>query len=55
MESLPESIRFPKNFHPVGTSKNERLSFAATRSSAPLVGIERASPFRNKVKNLQLR
>ena len=46
IDNFPASIRLPKNFQPVGTSKNGRLSFSATRSSAPLVGIERASPYK---------
>ena len=42
--AVPESIRLPKNFQPVGTSKHGILSFSATRSSAHEVGIERAQP-----------
>ena len=37
-------MRLPKNFQPVGTSKKGKLCAAATRSNAPLVGIERATP-----------
>jgi hypothetical protein len=44
MEHLSASIRLPKNFQPVGVSKNCRPSFSATRSRAPLVGIDRATP-----------
>ena len=40
-----ESIMLPKNFHPVGTSNNSKLSFSATRSTAPDVGMERATDF----------
>jgi hypothetical protein len=42
--AVPESIRLPKNFQPVGTSKFGILSFWATRSSAHEVGMERAQP-----------
>ena len=42
--AVPESIRLPKNFQPVGTSKCGMPSFCATRSSAHEVGIERAHP-----------
>jgi len=34
----------PKNFHPVGVSNSGTQSLCATRSAAPLVGIERAIP-----------
>uniref|UniRef100_A0A7C9CDK9 Uncharacterized protein n=1 Tax=Opuntia streptacantha TaxID=393608 RepID=A0A7C9CDK9_OPUST len=37
-------MRLPKNFQPVGTSKKGSFNFSATRSSAPLVGIDRAKP-----------
>ena len=40
----PASMRLPKNFQPVGTSKHLRPSFSATLSSAPLVGILLATP-----------
>ena len=40
----PASSRLPKNFHPVGVSKQSMPSAAATRSTARLVGIERATP-----------
>ena len=43
-EDTPASIRLPKNFQPVGVSKNCTPSFSATRSSAPLVGMLRATP-----------
>merc|ERR1719387_646848 len=43
---VPLSIRLPKNFHPVGTSKHSMPFFAATRSNAPDVGMERAQPLR---------
>ena len=43
-QGAPASMRLPKNFQPVGTSKKGRLCAAATRSNAPLVGIERATP-----------
>ena len=36
-------MRLPKNFQPVGVSKSGRPKAAATRSTAPLVGIERAT------------
>jgi hypothetical protein len=42
--TLPASIRLPKNFQPVGVSKQGTPSFCATRSAAALVGIERAMP-----------
>lgn len=45
MDSLPASIKFPKNFHPVGTSKYSMPFFCATKSIALLVGILLASPF----------
>lgn len=41
-----ESIRLPKNFHPVGVSYSGTPSASATRSTAPLVGIERATALR---------
>ncbi len=41
----PLSSRLPKYFQPVGVSKQGMPSAAATRSSAALVGIERATPF----------
>ena len=44
MEHCPASMRLPKNFQPVGVSKKGSLSSSATRSSAPLVGMERATP-----------
>ena len=37
-------MRLPKNFQPVGTSKNCRPSSWATLSSAPLVGMLLATP-----------
>lgn len=40
----PASMRFPKNFQPVGVSKKGTLRASATRSSAPLVGMLRATP-----------
>jgi len=40
----PASMRLPKKFQPVGTSKKGRPFAAATRSSAPLVGMLRATP-----------
>ena len=40
----PASSRVPKNFQPVGVSKQGMPSLAATRSTAPLVCIERATP-----------
>mmetsp|Transcript_37102 Transcript_37102/g.90078 ORF Transcript_37102/g.90078 Transcript_37102/m.90078 type:complete len:207 (+) Transcript_37102:573-1193(+) len=43
-EYLPLSIRFPKNFHPVGVSNNGIPLLLHTRSSAPLVGMLRAAP-----------
>ena len=43
-QGAPASMRLPKNFQPVGTSKKGKLCAAATRSNAPLVGIERATP-----------
>jgi hypothetical protein len=38
------SSRLPKYFQPVGVSKQEMPSAAATRSAACEVGIERAMP-----------
>ena len=32
------------------TSKNGRVNFSATRSRAPLVGIDRAKPYKNRKK-----
>eukprot|EP00976_Prorocentrum_cordatum_P041540 842701-Prorocentrum_minimum.AAC.1 len=43
-ESLPASMRLPKNFHPVGVSKKGTFIFSATRSRAAEVGMERARP-----------
>lgn len=44
-EIFPASIKFPKNFHPVGTSNLFSIpSLAATLSMAPLVGILLATP-----------
>lgn len=43
--NLPASIRLPKNFQPVGVSKKGSFRAAATRSRAPLVGMERATPY----------
>ena len=40
----PASSRLPKNFQPVGVSKQEMPSALATTSTAALVGIERATP-----------
>lgn len=34
------------------TSKNGRVNFSATRSRAPLVGIDRAKPYKNRKKNV---
>ena len=42
--NVPASIRFPKNFHPVGVTKQGMFSFLATKSSAPEVGIDLATP-----------
>merc|ERR1712125_2265 len=42
----PLSMRLPKNFQPVGTSKQSMPFSFATMSSAPEVGMERAHPFR---------
>ena len=39
-----ESKRFPKNFHPVGVSKQGIFKARATKSTAELVGIDRATP-----------
>ena len=44
--AVPESIRLPKNFQPVGTSKQGMPSFLATMSSAHEVGMLRAHPLR---------
>ena len=44
--AMPASSRLPKNFQPVGVSKQGTPSCSATRSAAPLVGIERAMPLR---------
>ena len=38
------SNKFPKNFHPVGTSKKLMFNLAQTWSKAPEVGILRAAP-----------
>ena len=43
--ALPASSRLPKNFHPVGVSKQGICSASATRSTAALVGMDRATPF----------
>ena len=40
----PASSRLPKNFQPVGVSKHSTPNFCATRSTAALVGMERATP-----------
>jgi hypothetical protein len=40
----PASSRLPKNFQPVGVSKQSTPSASATRSAAWLVGMERATP-----------
>ena len=42
---VPASMRLPKNFQPVGTSKKVSPCFLATRSSAALVGMLRATPY----------
>ena len=34
------------------TSKNGRFNFSATRSRAPLVGMDRAKPYKNSKKNV---
>ena len=39
-----ESKRFPKNFHPVGVSKQGIPRSSATTSTAELVGIDLATP-----------
>mmetsp|Transcript_18975 Transcript_18975/g.48921 ORF Transcript_18975/g.48921 Transcript_18975/m.48921 type:complete len:224 (+) Transcript_18975:794-1465(+) len=44
--AVPESIRLPKNFQPVGTSNASMPRALATRSSAHDVGIERAHALR---------
>jgi hypothetical protein len=44
--AFPASSRLPKNFQPVGVSKQGSPSFSATRSAAALVGMERAMPAR---------
>lgn len=38
------TMRLPKYFQPVGTSKQRKLSFSATRSNAIDVGMLRATP-----------
>jgi hypothetical protein len=43
-EATPASMRLPKYFQPVGTSKKGSCRAVATRSRAPLVGMERATP-----------
>jgi hypothetical protein len=43
-DNRPASIRFPKYFHPVGTSNISLPSFAATLSTAAPVGIDLAKP-----------
>merc|ERR1719491_1155285 len=43
--SVPLSIRLPKNFQPVGTSKQGTPLALATMSNAPDVGMDRAQPF----------
>lgn len=51
---IPASIRFPKNFHPVGVSYNSFNYFlAATLSNAPEVGIDLAAPI-NPFLNIKL-
>ena len=42
----PASSRLPKNFQPVGVSKQAIPLASATRSAAAEVGIERATPAR---------
>ena len=49
-EHFSASIRLPKNFQPVGTSKKGTLSLSATLSRAPEVGIERATPLSPDLK-----
>ena len=41
-----ESIKLPKYFQPVGVSKRSKFKSLATRSTAPLVGMDRATAFR---------
>mmetsp|Transcript_55333 Transcript_55333/g.165903 ORF Transcript_55333/g.165903 Transcript_55333/m.165903 type:complete len:227 (-) Transcript_55333:195-875(-) len=41
-----ESMRFPKYFQPVGVSNRSNPRSLATRSTAPEVGMERATPLR---------
>ena len=48
---VPDSIRLPKFFQPVGVTKQGMLYFLATRSTAPVVGKERAQPFTPPRKN----
>ena len=43
--AMPASSKLPKNFQPVGVSYMPIPSFSATRSAAPLVGMDRAMPF----------
>jgi hypothetical protein len=38
------SIKFPKNFHPVGVSKHFTFNYLATLSIAPEVGMLLATP-----------
>mmetsp|Transcript_32448 Transcript_32448/g.45225 ORF Transcript_32448/g.45225 Transcript_32448/m.45225 type:complete len:227 (-) Transcript_32448:268-948(-) len=50
IESSFASMRFPKYFHPVGTSWSLIFFSFATKSTAPLVGMERAQPFKPSLK-----
>lgn len=44
MDNRPASIKFPKNFQPVGTSNTSRPFALATLSIASDVGMDRARP-----------
>ena len=44
-------MRLPKYFQPVGVSNSARLFFAATRSTAPLVGMLRATAWEKEEKD----
>ena len=44
------SIKFPKNFQPVGVSNNFNPNLAATLSMAPEVGIDLATPVNGELR-----
>ena len=53
--SRSESIKLPKNFHPVGVSYRGKPSLAATRSTAPLATLQEcAAPCETVVRAIPL-